>query len=130
MHSLAAAHRFRDALVLGEAAASEDLLSADVRARSPIHFAPYSGRATTWRLLAAMDQALGAMTLGAPLAGSPCAVIPFEAEALGCQLQGLHLLDPDADHRVSTLALFLRPASGLDAARRAILDALGAASDQ
>lgn len=128
--SLSVAHRFRDALVLGEPRPFDDLLAADIVVHSPIRFAPYSGRQTAWRLLAAMDAALEGLVLGAPLGGSSRAAIPFEAQALGRQLQGLHLLDLDGEGRVSTLTLFLRPASGLEAARRVMLDALGAPPGQ
>jgi len=128
--SLSVARRFRDALVARETQVIEDLLAEDVVVRSPIRFAPYGGREMAWRLLSAMDEALEGLALGAPLAGESGAAIPFEARALERELQGVHLLELNAEGRVSTLTLFLRPASGLEAARRAMLDVLGAPSDQ
>lgn len=128
--SLTTAHRYRDALVLGEASALGDILSQDVTVWSPIRFAPYRGRETAWRLLSAMDDVLERVALGAPLAGSSSAAIPFEAEVGGRRLQGLHMLNLDSALHVMKLTLFLRPASGLEAARRAMLEALGAPPGQ
>ena len=116
---------FRAAVRSGEADRLGRLLVEDVRLRSPVRFKPYVGRPAALRILAATARVLGRPRDLARLDDGPLSVLVYEAEVGDQTVQGVDLIRFDAEGRVAEITVFLRPASGLEATRQAMVSALG-----
>ena len=115
-------HPFRDAVEARDLAAMEAVLAPGVSFRSPAVFKPYEGREAVMRLLGHVVEVLEDFRYTGELAGDGQHCLVFEARVGERDVQGIDLLDLDADGRVTTLTVMIRPLTGLVA----VAEAMGA----
>jgi SnoaL-like domain len=98
----------------GDPALLDDLLADDVVFRSPAVFAPQQGKALTTRYLASALVVLGPTLryIGQWHDGSS-AVLEFEAELDGSYVQGVDMLRWNAEGRLVSFTVMVRPMRGL-----------------
>ena len=103
------------------------LLAEDVVFRSPVVFKPYEGRATVATILRTVFHVLEDFRYTDELAGDRIQALLFEARVGDRSLQGIDLLRPDANGRITEFTVMIRPASGLIAVAERMGPALQAA---
>lgn len=124
------ARRFQDALLTARPDNFVPLLGEQVVLSSPIRFQPYVGREAGCRLLAAIGEVFSDVAYGESFVRSDAAAIVFGAQVGGRTVQGAYILAFNDVGEIVDLTVFLRPASGLEAARLAMSAALGSPSAQ
>jgi SnoaL-like domain len=99
----------------GDLALLDGLLADDVEFRSPAVFAPQPGRARTAAYLAAALAVLGpSMRYVSEWHGPDSAVLEFEAELDGTYLQGVDIMRWNADGKLVSFTVMVRPLRGLE----------------
>jgi hypothetical protein len=110
--------RFRAAVERGNIDQVPELFHADATFRSPVLFKPYEGRDQVLKVLRAAERVLG-------LGGSfryvhqledpddRVAILEFETEIDGKQIEGIDKLTFDEDGLITELKVMIRPASAL-----------------
>jgi hypothetical protein len=123
--------RFRAAAEGKDFSAVEQIFTEDVTFKSPVVFKPYEGREAVAMILAAVAQVFEDFRYTDQVETGDVATLAFSATVGDRQLDGIDLLRFDADGRVSKLAVYVRPMSGVNALAEAMgrkLEEMGAAS--
>lgn len=106
-------HPFRVAVEADDEVAAFALLHDDVVFRSPAVHAPYQGRRAVTHLLHHAKATLGGLTYVDELHGEDTVALIFTARVGDRDVEGLDHLTLDADGRITTFRVMIRPLSGL-----------------
>jgi hypothetical protein len=99
----------------GDLALLDDLLAEDVTFRSPVVFRPQEGKALTTMYLAGALMVLGpSVRYVSEWHAHDSAVLEFEAEPEGVFVQGVDILRWNADGRLTSFTVMVRPLRGLE----------------
>jgi hypothetical protein len=99
----------------GDLALLDGLLAEDVEFRSPAVFAPQPGKALTAAYLAAALAVLGpSLRYVSEWYRQDSAVLEFEAELDGSYVQGVDILRWNADGKLVSFTVMVRPLRGLE----------------
>ena len=102
-------HAFRAAVERADMDAAVALLADDVVFRSPAVFKPYEGRETVATILRTVFHVLEDFRYTDELAGDRIHALLFDARVGDRSLQGIDLLRPDADGRITEFTVMMRP---------------------
>jgi hypothetical protein len=123
--------RFRAAAEAKDFSALEDLFAEDVVFRSPVVFKQYEGRDAIAMLLGAVSQVFEDFRYTDQVETGDAAALAFSARVGDRQLDGIDFLNFDSEGRISEMAVYVRPMSGVHAladAMKAKLDEVTAAN--
>jgi SnoaL-like domain len=120
--------RFRAAAEKKDFSALEDLFTEDVSFRSPVVFKQYEGRDSVAMLLAAVSQVFEDFRYTDQVETGNAATLMFSARVGDRELEGIDLLHFDDDGRISDMAVYVRPMSGIHALAEAMQKKLEEAS--
>lgn len=104
------------ALASADAAAVVETLAEDVTLRVAVHDAPFQGRAAASQILTAvLDGALHDIDVVETIEGPDPAVLIFTTGVAGYpgRADGLLVIRPDGNGRISDLTVYLRPLAAL-----------------
>jgi hypothetical protein len=122
--------RFRAAAEAKDFSAIDELFTEDVVFRSPVVFKPYEGREAVAMLLGAVVQVFEDFRYTDQLETGDSAALFFSARVGERELDGIDYLQFDSEGRVSRMAVYVRPMSGVTALAEAMkrkLEEVGAA---
>jgi hypothetical protein len=123
--------RFRAAAEAKDFSALDDLFADDVVFRSPVVFKPYEGRDAVAMLLGAVVQVFEDFRYTDQVETGDAAALAFSARVGDKELDGIDFLNFDSEGRVSQMAVYVRPMSGVHALAEAMkrkLEEAGAAT--
>jgi hypothetical protein len=120
--------RFRAAAESKDFSAIDDLFAEDVVFRSPVVFKPYEGRDAVAMLLGAVVQVFEDFRYTDQVETGDSAALAFSARVGDRELDGIDFLTYDSDGRISKLAVYVRPMSGVHALAEAMQKKLEEAS--
>jgi SnoaL-like protein len=123
--------RFRAAAEAKDFSALDDLFAEDVVFRSPVVFKQYEGRDAIAMLLGAVSQVFEDFRYTDQVETGDAAALAFSARVGDRQLDGIDFLNFDSEGRISEMAVYVRPMSGVHAladAMKAKLDEVTAAN--
>jgi SnoaL-like protein len=123
--------RFRAAAEAKDFSALDDLFAEDVVFRSPVVFKQYEGRDAIAMLLGAVSQVFEDFRYTDQVETGDAAALAFSARVGDRQLDGIDFLNFDSEGRISEMAVYARPMSGVHAladAMKAKLDEVTAAN--
>jgi hypothetical protein len=120
--------RFRAAAESKDFSAIEELFAEDVVFRSPVVFKPYEGRDAVAMLLAAVVQVFEDFRYTDQVETGDAAALAFSARVGDRELDGIDFLHFDTEGRVSEMAVYVRPMSGVHALAEAMQKKLEEAS--
>jgi hypothetical protein len=123
--------RFRAAAEGKDFSAVDELFAEDVSFRSPVVFKPYEGREAVATLLGAVIQVFEDFRYTDQVETGDVATLAFSARIGDRELDGIDLLRFDGAGKVTEMAVYVRPMSGVNALAEAMgrkLEELGAAS--
>jgi hypothetical protein len=110
-----AVRRWHAVVESGDLALLDDLLAEDVAFRSPAVFRPQEGKALTTMYLAGALKVLGPTLRYVGEWHAPdSAVLEFEADLEGVFVQGVDLMRWNADGRLTSFTVMVRPLRGLE----------------
>ena len=107
--------RFRAAAEAKDFSALEDLFAEDVVFRSPVVFKQYEGRDAVAMLLGAVVQVFEDFRYTDQVETGDAAALAFSARVGDRELDGIDFLNFDDEERISRMAVFIRPMSGVHA---------------
>jgi hypothetical protein len=123
--------RWEAAVASAEVAAVESLLAEDVTFRSPALFRPTVGRGPTTLVLAAVLQVFGELRYTHRYLDEPDgATLQFEtsvqaADGRRLEVEGVDIFRLDADGRIASLTVMLRPLTATQAVAERMREQLG-----
>src|SRR5215216_3262690 len=120
--------RFRTAAESKDFSAIDELFAEDVVFRSPVVFKPYEGRDAVAMLLGAVVQVFEDFRYTDQVETGDSAALAFSARVGDRELDGIDFLTYDSDGRISKLAVYVRPMSGVHALAEAMQKKLEQAS--
>jgi hypothetical protein len=112
--------RFRAAAEGKDFSAIDELFSEDVVFRSPVVFKPYEGREAVAMLLGAVVQVFEDFRYTDQVETGDGAALAFSARVGDRELDGIDYLHFDSDGRVDSMAVYVRPMSGVNALAEAM----------
>jgi hypothetical protein len=115
----------RDAIEAGDVSALASMLAEDVVFRSPAVYKPYQGRDTVLALLGVVAQVFENFRYAAEWNDGPTTILLFEANVGDRELQGVDILEHNAEGLVEKFTVMIRPFSGLQAVAAAVTARLG-----
>jgi hypothetical protein len=118
-------HPFAAAVTAGNYEAALATLADDVEFRSPAVHRPYHGKETVGALLAAVAQVFENFRYVAEWRDGSTAILCFEANVGDRDLQGVDILEENAEGLVERFTVMIRPLSGLHAVAAAMAERLG-----
>jgi SnoaL-like domain len=111
----AAVRSWHAVVASGDLTLLDGLLADDVEFRSPAVFAPQPGKARTAGYLAAALAVLGpSLRYVSEWHGPDSAVLEFEAELDGTYVQGVDIMRWNADGKLVSFTVIVRPLRGLE----------------
>jgi ketosteroid isomerase-like protein len=110
----------REAIENGDVAALGELLHEDVVFRSPAVHKPYQGRDNVLALLGVVAQVFENFRYAHEWHDGKTEILFFETNVGKYELQGVDILEYDADGQVTSFTVMIRPLSGLQALAGAI----------
>jgi hypothetical protein len=120
--------RFRAAAESKDFSAIDELFAEDVVFRSPVVFKPYEGRAALAMLLGAVSQVFDDFRYTDQVETGDAAALAFSARVGDRELDGIDFLHFDSRGRVTEMAVYVRPMSGVNALAAAMQKKLEEAS--
>ncbi|MGJ0119399.1 nuclear transport factor 2 family protein [Williamsia sp. MIQD14] len=117
---------FRDAVEAVDHEAIERLLADDVVFRSPVAFAPYSGRAMTAGILRAVFRVFEDFRYVRQIDDGADHVLVFEAQINGRSVHGCDILHTNADGLIEEFTVMVRPLSAANALAERMADEFAA----
>jgi len=123
--------RFRAAVETKDVSAIGEVFAEDVTFKSPVVFKPYEGREAVAMILGAVVQVFEDFRYTDQVETGDVATLAFSASVGDRELDGIDLLRFDGEGKVSELAVYVRPMSGVMALAEAMgrkLEELGAAT--
>ncbi len=118
-------HPFRAALEADDNEAAFATLSPDVVFRSPAVYKPYEGRDVVAALLAVVGKTFENFRYTNEWRDGDTTILFFEASIGDRDLQGIDILEHDADGLVARFTVMVRPLSGLQALSAAVAARIG-----
>ena len=121
---------FRAAAESKDFSAIDELFAEDVTFRSPVVFKPYEGREAVAGLLGAVVRVFEDFRYTDHTETGNIATLAFSARVGDKELDGIDLLRFDDDGKVKSMAVYVRPMSGVHAladAMKKMLEEMGAA---
>jgi hypothetical protein len=119
---------FRAAAEAKDFSAIDELFTEGVTFRSPVVFKQYEGRAAVAMLLSAVSQVFEDFRYTDQIETGDAATLCFSARVGERELEGIDLLHYDEDGRISDMAVYVRPMSGVHALAEAMKQKLEEAS--
>ena len=113
-------HPLRAAIEADDLAAVGALLADDVEFRSPAVYRPYQGRDTVVALLGVVAQVFENFRYVNEWQDGATTILFFEASVGDRDLQGIDILEDDANGLVERFTVMIRPLSGLQAVAAAV----------
>jgi SnoaL-like protein len=110
----------REAIEAGDVDALAERLHPDVVFRSPAVYKPYHGRDTVLALLGIVAQVFENFRYANEWRDGDTEILFFETNVGQYELQGVDILEYDAEGRVTSFVVMIRPLSGLQALAAAI----------
>jgi hypothetical protein len=110
----------REALETGDFAALGEQLHEDVVFRSPAVYQPYRGRDTVVALLGVVGQVFENFRYANQWRDGDTEILFFETNVGRYELQGVDILEYDADGLITSFIVMIRPLSGLQGLAAAI----------
>ncbi len=123
--------RFRAAAESKDFSAIDELFAEDVVFRSPVVFKQYEGRDAVAMLLGAVSQVFEDFRYTDQVETGDAAALAFSARVGDRELDGIDFLNFDSEGRISEMAVYVRPMSGVHALAEAMkrkLEEAGAAT--
>lgn len=120
---------FRAAVEAKDWDSARELFTDDVVFRSPVVFKPYEGLDALMVILRAVSQVFTDFRYVRHLEEGATAMLSFEANVDDRSVEGIDILDFDAEGRIERLTVMVRPMSGMHALAermRAMLESAGA----
>ena len=111
---------FRKAAETKDFSAIDELFAEDVVFRSPVVFKPYEGREPVAMLLGAVSQVFEDFRYTDHTETGNTATLAFSARVGERELDGIDLLRFDDEGRVNSMAVYVRPMSGVNALAEAM----------
>ncbi len=110
-----AVERWFEFMNSGDAEVLDDLLAEDVRFYSPAVHRPKQGRAVVTGFLMAAEHLFAGTDFRyvAQWVQSDSAVLEFAVELDGMQIEGVDIVHWNADHRITSFKVMVRPLRGL-----------------
>ena len=112
--------RFRAAAENKDFSAIDELFADDVVFRSPVVFKPYEGRDAVALLLGAVSQVFEDFRYTDQVESGDSATLVFSARVGDRELDGIDYLEFGDDGRISSMSVFIRPMSGVNALAEAM----------
>jgi hypothetical protein len=112
--------RFRAAAENKDFSAIDELFAEDVIFRSPVVFKPYEGREAVALLLGAVSQVFEDFRYTDQVESGDSATLVFSARVGDRELDGIDYLEFGDDGRISSMSVFIRPMSGVNALAEAM----------
>ena len=116
--------RFRAAVEARDLAALDEVFAEDIRFESPVKFSPFEGRPLVRGLFGVLFQTFSDFRYVGELAGeaegAEAHLLIFRATVAGKEIHGIDLLQLDADGRISTFTVMVRPLSAVTALGEAV----------
>jgi hypothetical protein len=112
--------RFRAAAESKDFSAIDELFAEDVVFRSPVVFKPYEGREAVATLLGAVAEVFEAFRYTDQVETGDAAALAFSARVGDRELDGIDFLHFDSQGRISRMAVYVRPMSGVSALAEAM----------
>ena len=119
-------HPFRAAIEADDEAAALTTLAPNVVFRSPAVYKPYEGRDVVAALLTVVGKTFENFRYTNEWRDGDTTVLFFEASIGDRELQGVDILEHDADGLVVRFTVMVRPLSGLQALSAAVAARIGA----
>jgi hypothetical protein len=113
-------HPVRKAIEAKDIDAVGALLSDDVVFRSPAVYRPYQGRETVVALLAVVEKVFENFRYTNEWRDGSTTILFFEANVGDRDIQGIDILEANADGLVQSFTVMIRPLSGLQAVAAAV----------
>jgi SnoaL-like domain len=120
--------RFRAAAESKDFSAIDELFAEDVVFRSPVVFKQYEGRDAVAMLLGAVSQVFEDFRYTDQVETGDAAALAFSARVGDRELDGIDFLNFDSEGRISEMAVYVRPMSGVHALAEAMKQKLEEAS--
>lgn len=120
--------RFRAAAESKDFSAIDELFAEEVVFRSPVVFRPYEGREAVAMLLGAVAQVFEDFRYTDQVETGDAAALAFSARVGDRELDGIDFLQFGDDGRISRMAVYVRPMSGVTALAEAMKRKLETAS--
>ena len=121
---MTATHPFAAAVEAGDHAAALATIADDVVFRSPAVHRPYHGKETVDGILRLVATVFENFRYTAEWRDGSTTVLFFEANVGDRELQGVDILEENADGAVATFTVMIRPLSGLQALAAAMAERL------
>jgi hypothetical protein len=112
--------RFRQAAETKDFSAIDELFAESVTFRSPVVFKQYEGRDAVAMLLGAVSQVFEDFTYTDQIETGDSAALMFSARVGERELDGIDYLHFDSDGRIDSMAVYVRPMSGVNALAEAM----------
>jgi hypothetical protein len=118
-------HPFAQAVLADDHDAALATLADDVEFRSPAVYKPYRGKETVAQILRLVATVFENFRYTAEWRDGRTTVLFFEANVGDRDLQGIDILEENADGLVERFTVMIRPLSGLQAVARTMSERLG-----
>jgi len=112
--------RFRQAAETKDFSAMDELFADDVVFRSPVVFKPYQDRDSVALLLGAVSQVFEDFRYTDQVETGDSATLMFSARIGERELDGIDYLHFDSEGRIDSMAVYVRPMSGMHALAEAM----------
>jgi hypothetical protein len=120
-------HPFGAAIEAGDESAALATIADDVVFRSPAVYKPYQGREQVEGILRLVSTVFEDFRYTNEWRDGRTTILFFEAHVGDRELQGVDILEDDADGKIATFTVMIRPLSGLQAVAAAMSARLGLA---
>jgi hypothetical protein len=121
------AHPFGVAVLADDFDAALSTLADDVVFRSPAVYKPYAGKAQVEQVLRLVATVFENFRYVAEWRDGPTTILLFEANVGDRELQGIDILEENADGLIEAFTVMIRPLSGLRAVAETMSARLGLA---
>ncbi|HEX8064954.1 MAG TPA: nuclear transport factor 2 family protein [Thermoleophilaceae bacterium] len=112
---------YREAASAGDIEGVSEQLAEDVVLHSPVVFHPFEGRPLATEVLRAVFDVFEDFRFTDHVAGDDLHTLVFRARVGDRELEGVDVLRPDADGKIATFTVMIRPFTGL----QAFMEAMG-----
>ncbi|MFI9007791.1 nuclear transport factor 2 family protein [Actinosynnema sp. NPDC053489] len=115
-----AALRFQEAVEAGDVVGATEFFSDDITFHSPVKFRPFEGIDAVRALFRVLQRTFEDFRYVGRYDGTDGHVLHFRTTVNGKQVEGIDLIGLDADGRIGTFTVMIRPQSALTAVGEAI----------
>ncbi|MEV8441072.1 nuclear transport factor 2 family protein [Actinosynnema sp. NPDC051121] len=115
-----AALRFKAAVEAGDVVGATEFFTDDITFHSPVKFRPFQGIDTVRALFGVLQRTFEDFRYVGQYDGPNGHVLHFRTVVAGKEVEGIDLIELDADGRIGTFTVMIRPQSALTAVGEAI----------